>query len=142
LSCKLFFIVAEWYILLITDVSITCYSILIYDVMCAYMYKLTMNTCSIIKIIIILLKMWYRFLLFLHKIYEPRHDKTNIMGLRPVWIQTSLRIRAVWSGSMLFAISFSTCYRVCKQTALILIRLHGLQVLVKKGMPNYRGYFW
>jgi hypothetical protein len=27
--------------------------------------------------------------------YEPRHDKTNIMGLRPAWIQTSLRIRAV-----------------------------------------------
>jgi hypothetical protein len=28
--------------------------------------------------------------------FEPRHDKTNIMGLRPVWIQTSLRIRAVF----------------------------------------------
>jgi hypothetical protein len=27
-------------------------------------------------------------------LYEPRHDKTNIMGLRPAWIQTSLRIRA------------------------------------------------
>jgi hypothetical protein len=27
--------------------------------------------------------------------YEQRHDKTNIMGLRPAWIQTSLRIRAV-----------------------------------------------
>jgi hypothetical protein len=27
--------------------------------------------------------------------YEPRHDKTNIVGLRPAWIQTSLRIRAV-----------------------------------------------
>jgi hypothetical protein len=39
--------------------------------------------------------------------------------------QTSLRIRAVWSGSMLFAISFSTCYRVCKRTAWILIRLRG-----------------
>jgi hypothetical protein len=26
---------------------------------------------------------------------EPRHDKTNIMGLRPALIQTSLRIRAV-----------------------------------------------
>jgi hypothetical protein len=26
---------------------------------------------------------------------EPRHDKTNIMGLRPAWIQTSLPIRAV-----------------------------------------------
>jgi hypothetical protein len=26
---------------------------------------------------------------------EPRHDKTNIVvGLRPAWIQTSLRIRA------------------------------------------------
>jgi hypothetical protein len=28
--------------------------------------------------------------------FEPRHDKTNIMRLRPAWIQTSLRIRAVW----------------------------------------------
>jgi hypothetical protein len=28
-------------------------------------------------------------------LYEPRHDKTNIMRLRPAWIQTSLRIRAV-----------------------------------------------
>jgi hypothetical protein len=27
--------------------------------------------------------------------FEPRHDKANIMGLRPAWIQTSLRIRAV-----------------------------------------------
>jgi hypothetical protein len=26
---------------------------------------------------------------------EPRHNKTNIVGLRPAWIQTSLRIRAV-----------------------------------------------
>jgi hypothetical protein len=24
--------------------------------------------------------------------FEPRHNKTNIMGLRPAWIQTSLRI--------------------------------------------------
>jgi hypothetical protein len=47
------------------------------------------------------------------------------MRLRPGWIQTSLRICAVWSGSMLFAISFSTCYRVCKWTAWILIRLRG-----------------
>jgi hypothetical protein len=67
---------------------------------------------------LLLLLLWWK------KIYEPRPDKTNIMGLRPAWIQTSLRIRAVWSGSMLFAISFSTCYRVCKRTAWILIRLH------------------
>jgi hypothetical protein len=39
----------------------------------------------------------------IHISYEPHHDKTNIMGLRPAWIQTSLRIRKVWSGSMLFA---------------------------------------
>jgi hypothetical protein len=26
-------------------------------------------------------------------LYEPRRDKTNIVGLRPAWIQTSLRIR-------------------------------------------------
>jgi hypothetical protein len=37
------------------------------------------------------------------KVNEPCHDKTNIMGLRPAWIQTSLRIHAVWSESMLFA---------------------------------------
>jgi hypothetical protein len=47
------------------------------------------------------------------------------MGLRPAWIQTSLRLHAVWSGSMLFAFSFSTCNRVCKRTAWILIRLRG-----------------
>jgi hypothetical protein len=56
---------------------------------------------------------------------EPRHDKTNIMGLQPAWIQTSLRIRAVWSGSTLFAISFSTFNRVGKRRAWILIRLRG-----------------
>jgi hypothetical protein len=28
-------------------------------------------------------------------LYEPRHDKSNIMGLRPAWIYTSLRFRAV-----------------------------------------------
>jgi hypothetical protein len=56
---------------------------------------------------------------------ESCHDKVSIKGLWPAWIQTSLRICAVWSGSMLFAISFSTCYRVCKRTAWILIRLRG-----------------
>jgi hypothetical protein len=59
------------------------------------------------------------------KSFEPCHDKTNIMGLRPAWIHSSLRIHAVWSGSMLFAISFSTCNRVYKRTAWILIRLRG-----------------
>jgi hypothetical protein len=28
-------------------------------------------------------------------IIESRHDETNIVGLRPAWIQTSLRIRTV-----------------------------------------------
>jgi hypothetical protein len=28
-------------------------------------------------------------------IFEPRHNKTNIMRLRPAWIQISLRINAV-----------------------------------------------
>jgi hypothetical protein len=59
------------------------------------------------------------------KTYEPLHDETNIVRLRQALIQTSLRIRVVWSGSKLFAISFSTCYRVCKRTARILIRLRG-----------------
>jgi hypothetical protein len=31
----------------------------------------------------------------LHLLYEPHHDKPNIMGLRPAWIQTSLRIYSV-----------------------------------------------
>jgi hypothetical protein len=31
----------------------------------------------------------------LDKTNEPHHDKTNIMGLQPAWIQTSLRTRAV-----------------------------------------------
>jgi hypothetical protein len=31
----------------------------------------------------------------LYEINEPHHDITNIMGLQPAWIQTSLRIRAV-----------------------------------------------
>jgi hypothetical protein len=47
--------------------------------------------------------LFYRFYIFIVTIYDPRHDKTNIVRLRPAWIQTSLRIRAVWSGSMLFA---------------------------------------
>jgi hypothetical protein len=46
------------------------------------------------------------------KTNKPRHDKTNIIGLRSAWIQTSLPIRTIWSGIMLFAISFSTCNRV------------------------------
>jgi hypothetical protein len=60
-----------------------------------------------------------------HRIrFEPRHDKTNVMRLRPAWIKTSLHICAVWSGSMLFTISFSTCNSVCKWTAWILIWIH------------------
>jgi hypothetical protein len=58
-------------------------------------------------------------------IYELRHNKTNIVRLRPAWIQTSLRFCAVWSGSILFAINLSTCYRVCKRTAWILIGWSG-----------------
>jgi hypothetical protein len=51
--------------------------------------------------------------------FEPCHDKTSIVRLRLAGIKTSLRIRAVWSGSMLFAFSFYTCNRVGKRTALI-----------------------
>jgi hypothetical protein len=47
-------------------------------------------------------------------IFEPGHDKTNIMGLRPAWIQTRLRICAVWSGSMLFA--YQLYYNLCRET--------------------------
>jgi hypothetical protein len=63
---------------------------------------------------------------------EPCHDKTNIVRLRPAWIQTSLRIRAVWSGSMLFAIGFSTCKRVCKGTAWILISWSGSMLVANQ----------
>jgi hypothetical protein len=48
-------------------------------------------------------------------IFELRHDKTNIMCLQPAWIQTSLLIRAVWSGFMLVAISFPTCSNIVGQ---------------------------
>jgi hypothetical protein len=44
-------------------------------------------------------------------IFEPLHDKTNIVRLRPAWIQTSLRICAVWSGSMLFTYQLYYMYR-------------------------------
>jgi hypothetical protein len=33
-----------------------------------------------------------RFSVYLPFINEPRHDKTNLMGLQSAWIQTSLRI--------------------------------------------------
>jgi hypothetical protein len=56
---------------------------------------------------------------------EPRHDKTNTMGPRPAWTQTSPRTRAVRSGSTLLANSFSTCNRVCKWTAWIPTRPRG-----------------
>jgi hypothetical protein len=61
----------------------------------------------------------------LFELNEPHHDKTNIMRLRPAWVQTSLCIRAVRPGSMLFANSFSTYYWVCKRTSWILIKLRG-----------------
>ena len=35
--------------------------------------------------------------------YEPRHDKTNIMSVRPVKTQISLGIRLVWSEYSLYA---------------------------------------
>jgi hypothetical protein len=36
-----------------------------------------------------------KFILTHQSSFELRHDKTNIVRLRPAWIQTSLRIRAV-----------------------------------------------
>ena len=36
-------------------------------------------------------------------VYEPRHDKTNKMAVRPAKTQISLGIRPVWSGSSLSA---------------------------------------
>ena len=37
------------------------------------------------------------------KIFEPPHDKTNKMAVRPAKTQNSLGIRSVWSESSLFA---------------------------------------
>jgi hypothetical protein len=56
-------------------------------------------------------------------VFKPRHDKTNVMRLRPAWNKSSLRVRAVWSESMLFAITCSNCNSVGKRIALIMIRL-------------------
>jgi hypothetical protein len=39
----------------------------------------------------------------MEELNEPRLDKTNIVRLQPAWSQTSMGIRAVLSGSMLFA---------------------------------------
>ena len=36
-------------------------------------------------------------------VYEPRHDKTNKMAVRPAKTQISLGIRPVWSESSLSA---------------------------------------
>jgi hypothetical protein len=57
--------------------------------------------------------------------FEPSQDKTNIVDLRPAWIQTSLHIHAVWSGSMLFAYQLYYKWRNWQRTAWILIRLGG-----------------
>jgi hypothetical protein len=48
-----------------------------------------------IKYFLMRLKIKVTWLLNMGKQYEPRHDKTNIVRLRPAWIKTSLRIRAV-----------------------------------------------
>ena len=40
---------------------------------------------------------------WLSQIYEPRHDKTNNVAVRPVKTQISLGIRPVWSESSLSA---------------------------------------
>ena len=37
-------------------------------------------------------------------INEPRHEKTCIMPMRTTKVQISLRIRAVWSAPLLFAV--------------------------------------
>jgi hypothetical protein len=46
-------------------------------------------------------------LLWSYYTFVPRHDKTNIMGLLPAWIQTSLRIRTVWSKDPCCSLSVS-----------------------------------
>jgi hypothetical protein len=51
--------------------------------------------------------------------FDTLIDNHSHVSLRPAWIKTSLRLRAVWIGSMLFAICFSTCNRLGKRTACI-----------------------
>jgi hypothetical protein len=54
--------------------------------------------------------------------YEPRHDKTNIKHLQPVWIQTSLiRIHAVCLPSILQVDNLIANSMNPDQTALILL---------------------
>jgi hypothetical protein len=60
-----------------------------------YIIHVYKNFCCQINESMYFLKIYIFFNVNTHGIYEPRHDKTNIMGLRPAWIQTSLRIRAV-----------------------------------------------
>jgi hypothetical protein len=72
-------------------------------------------------------------------IFEPRHDKTNVMRLRPAWIQTSLPIRAGWLGSMLITYQPFDKYRNLKRTAWILIR-HGSFIFIVTSSGEH-GYF-
>jgi hypothetical protein len=58
---------------------------------------------------------------------EPCHDKTNIMGLRSAWIQTSLRFRAADQDP---CCSLSVSLLVIGFTW-ILIRLRGCQQFFK-----------
>ena len=44
-----------------------------------------------------------QYSLFQQKVEEPRHDKTNEVGVRPAKTQISLGIRPVWPESSLSA---------------------------------------
>jgi hypothetical protein len=72
---------------------------------------------DIVSVFVLLWKLTHRILKKYNVFIGWQIKLDTKLRLRPAWIQTSLRIRSVWSGSMLFATSFSTCYRVCKWTA-------------------------
>jgi hypothetical protein len=64
--------------------------------------------------------MWRLFSIYMPFICREQHSRKQTKRCK------NLRIIFVYqTTSMLFAISFSTCYRLCKRTALILIRLRG-----------------
>ena len=48
-----------------------------------------------------------------HLKYEPQHDKTNKLSVRPGKTQISLDIRPVWSESSLSDLSFYWAHSFC-----------------------------
>ena len=64
-------------------------------------YKLISILITILNTGMLGQKMSFKF--YIKWLFEPRHDKTNKMSVRPAKTQISLGIRPVWSESSLFA---------------------------------------